>query len=672
MSLFFTPLQRNIIKALILVILTFGITFGSFAPQAHATIPTADVAVPALLGVDQAQQASQTSSSLLDTIKEFAIDTIAFTIAQILAQKLTQKLTNWANSGFDGNPFYVDDFGALFTDIATESFETVVSEASRGDNPFIRSIVRAGESTASLVNQGTNFEGIIGGDITDINDVYDNFTVGGWATNSALYEPANNIIGTALLVEQEKDNRTAKEEEKKKTELSGSILPQSTCLSSNVELYYRNNAVVISSLDFDGQGSSFKPSDYKEGVDGRQGKFFGDSTGTEGKSFVVKCLTSSTNTPSTAIEAQLSEAVTQPLKKTNIPDEFSELIAGTFSQLVTTFIDAGLRELTSSSTTTASSFSEPASPENEFGDDWVNAPFVVIDLDKELHGVTDLTTGDVIQKGALILTANEIDIINKMLAADNPSSIPKLQELFVELDNCMPGPDGPDEDWARRLEERFRQQKAYKKAQKSTGGDTAKAEAYADAESDYESALSSLIAEVEYKKRVSTETIPHIRDMYNIVDQFSVLRNMNSRLTTERSRLSQALGTLQDIDEEFSDPNVTEATLVQLRYRFSQLKTISAPSTIAGRENELASLEAMEDQVRDLIATCRTEVAEKKITDPAWGALYDSKELLCIAPQINQAWNQNAPSGHPAWKTSEIKCNDNWYSATLGDYTRYD
>ncbi|MCD8507813.1 MAG: hypothetical protein LRY42_00135 [Candidatus Pacebacteria bacterium] len=95
------------------------VLLASIAPQqSRAQLVVSDPGATGVLVLDQVQQANQTFTSIYDNLKEFALDALAFNLASMLSQQLTQQIINWANTGFDGNPFYVNDLGLYFQDIS--------------------------------------------------------------------------------------------------------------------------------------------------------------------------------------------------------------------------------------------------------------------------------------------------------------------------------------------------------------------------------------------------------------------------------------------------------------------------------------------------------------------------------------------------------------------------
>jgi hypothetical protein len=659
--------SKHALILVLIVCISFSVLF---TRKAHATLPVIDGASTALQGSDLALSSSQTSSAVLQQIKEFALDTIAFTIAQTLSQRLTQKLTSWANSGFDGNPFYIDDAGQTFQNIAQESYKLTVSDAQRSNSPFIRTIVQKTDGVNDLISQGVTLDDFLG---ENWEDSFTDFSVGGWAAQTAIGEPQNNIFGTSLLLEQQVKGLTSVEAEAQKVELQSSgFIPKKSCLQTNIEVYYKDKWVIITQLNFAGEGKDFKASDYPEtNVESLTAKYTENDIDsiTEGvtKSVPIKCIVNTTDTPAEVIQNQVSAAVGEPLARTKLPKEFSELIAGTFSQLVTTFVDAGLRELTSTNAN-QSSFSQPAGPEDEFGDDWTSAPFVTINLLAELDGVYELgpngnPVGDPIRPGAITLAEEELSIIQEMFTNEE-YGITRLQQLFVELDNCAPGPDGPGDDWRSRLESQLEKEKSYKKAMKKSMKDNDNGEEFANALASLEAELATLYPEIELQRRTAGETIPAQRAINSLLDQFDILKNMQNRLVTERSAVSQSLGNMIDIKSDYENPATTEQEKRDLRYRFSQIKQLPTEGTVAQRRNELTGLKAILNETLELKSTCEQQVAEKKQIDPVWGIKYDTKTLFCIADELNAAFNNEAPN---SGDNLSLECSD-YYDATLFDY----
>ena len=54
------------------------------------------------------------------TVKEYALDTIAYTIANIIIERMAASTLNWINTGFQGNPAFITNPGQYFTTMADQ------------------------------------------------------------------------------------------------------------------------------------------------------------------------------------------------------------------------------------------------------------------------------------------------------------------------------------------------------------------------------------------------------------------------------------------------------------------------------------------------------------------------------------------------------------------------
>ena len=116
-----------------ILILSIALSF-FFMPNpkpARALFGVADVAIvndPINLVENAATAIFSGVSAAADTItstgigalvlKDFSLDTIAWYIANLMLKEMSASVVDWINSGFEGNPAFVDDYGGFLSDIA--------------------------------------------------------------------------------------------------------------------------------------------------------------------------------------------------------------------------------------------------------------------------------------------------------------------------------------------------------------------------------------------------------------------------------------------------------------------------------------------------------------------------------------------------------------------------
>ena len=153
------------------------------------------------------------------------IASIGRLVAKMLLQKLTQSTVNWINSGYDGNPSFVQDPGKFFNNIAKKEILQFGVEITASGNPFAKDWMRnnalalknkfqdnaryslnemIATTTPSCLNKDT-------GKNTKCDEAFSkDFSVGGWDAWTAMTQvPANNPLGAKLMFDNEIQKRLA-------------------------------------------------------------------------------------------------------------------------------------------------------------------------------------------------------------------------------------------------------------------------------------------------------------------------------------------------------------------------------------------------------------------------------------------------------------------------------
>ena len=616
--------------------------------------------------------------NLLDMIKEYGLDAIPYNIAGMMAQQMTQKLTNWANSGFDGNPFYIDDVGGFFRDIARDQYEFVVQDALSGNNPYIRDIVRIDFNAVGGSGGGrqglARLQNTLSNADIDWDNAWRNLSAGSsgsgqsvssWDLLTQMHSGDANFIGAGLELAAQRSQRELEEAEAKTLELMGAnFLSDQTCLRTNIQTRYANTQ--FAGGGHTGPGSSFSAEDFSPGM---------TLTTVDDVPIQVECIGTMTDTPSDVISTQLTRAISEPLERTKLPNEFSELIAASFSQLVTGFIDAGARSITSNAGIPNLMDISPAGAidtilgeadsllqsgvnefNNQFGQvanqlpgntiDWANQPFISIDLIQELEG-TFLIDEDASSEGNIVYQTNSnnepialrpgaISLMEQELAVVSQIQqiIHDAQQNLYLLDRCLPGPGGPGDAWVDRLEEALERNSAYKRAQIRKNRDSNKGDRFAAAVDQVELVINIRKQDVEFARRnhdLNFRGLPDNLDFPNLnelilnLDQYDLLIQLSDRLTQDRARLSQGLQNLYQLRSEYtslsnqlSPENNTQEEeqeiqrdLAQLRHRYTQLVNVSTEQTLSQRKNSLIEVQTLITETGQAVRNCINMVAAK-------------------------------------------------------------
>lgn len=306
-------------------------------------------AIDELIKTRQAEETSKT--------REECFNGIAVTLAKNQLTSMTRYTMNWINTGFNGNPMYVQNITNL-----TNSIERNVLEKSYqqlGDSnkaypygsAFSRSMIK-GYNTGARKYGATNFLDSLTSDLAyfvtdkdsyfsgepdtrtalqraqDANNSFANdFSVGGWNGWLALTQrDQNNPLGFTMQTSQYLADRIAEQSQEKKDELyqNNGFLSQKKCVLW--ELYDENNEAVYDLHD------EIKTSVSKPSVDEYPNSI---------------CVKDEVVTPGSIIKDKLSTYVNSPERQLELADTINESLNSLFSALISKFQNQGLSSLSS-------------------------------------------------------------------------------------------------------------------------------------------------------------------------------------------------------------------------------------------------------------------------------------------------------------------------------------
>ena len=163
------------------------------------------------------------------------IDCMVRSLAKIAIQQITAQTVNWINSGFNGEPAFVQDFGKFFTDVADRAAGDVIqgSDLSFLCSPFqlqvriaiAQSYARRSSSAAA---QSCTLTDVVG---NVENFMSGTFSEGGWpGLISFTTVPTNNPFGAYASAQVVLNNRIAGDIELADRKISlGGFLAQEEC-----------------------------------------------------------------------------------------------------------------------------------------------------------------------------------------------------------------------------------------------------------------------------------------------------------------------------------------------------------------------------------------------------------------------------------------------------------
>lgn len=198
-------------------------------------------------------------------LKDQCFDGIAITLAKNQLTAMTRSMMNWVNSGYGGNPFFVQNMRNFTNNIERNVLETGIDIllAPKNQNPYASDFARSAITSRGLGSSSSNFLGTLQSDlgsfITDPKSYYTNgqldqamdtrdalerardanyafqndFSVGGWNAYLALTQrDQNNPLGFTMLASQYLADTQMQQVSDARDELAqnNGFLSQKTCI----------------------------------------------------------------------------------------------------------------------------------------------------------------------------------------------------------------------------------------------------------------------------------------------------------------------------------------------------------------------------------------------------------------------------------------------------------
>lgn len=271
---FFPIILKKVTTSALSTLLVVTIVFGTFGPGVFT----------------KKAEASDLGGSWALVTKEYTLDAIGFSIINMMLQQMSKSIVSWINSGFQGSPAFVQDFGGFMTGIADRVAGDYIwgSDLNFLCSPFKLDLRLALEiqykqtRNFAIQNQCTlsgavgNMEKFLSGD----------FLQGGWNGWFQLTQkPTNNPYGSMLLASEQFSWKLA-----------------------------------------NSKGQEAKLLDFGKGfLSVKQCKTIDDESGGH-----QKC---NTVTPGAAIESQLNSTLDSGRQRIQVADELNEIIAALFTQI---------------------------------------------------------------------------------------------------------------------------------------------------------------------------------------------------------------------------------------------------------------------------------------------------------------------------------------------------
>jgi hypothetical protein len=231
-----TTREKIVVGMLISMLLISGFALPNPRPAEaqFAVIDASNLAQTTISAVASGviQAATSLTSQLTNAlvIKEYVLDSIAYSLAKQLIRSLSTSIIRWANSGFQGNPSFITDFRGFLTDTADQAFGFFLEDLGLAGlcsylrQPLIRGIRlrfqepfrrRAACTLSELTRtiRTIDANGIISIQTVSVNAedfVSGNWYAGGWdGWYTLVTQPQNNPYGLYLAAADEGERRAA-------------------------------------------------------------------------------------------------------------------------------------------------------------------------------------------------------------------------------------------------------------------------------------------------------------------------------------------------------------------------------------------------------------------------------------------------------------------------------
>jgi hypothetical protein len=494
-----------------------------------ATFPITTLSVSPVVN-DPANLAVNIKSSISNAIttvqqgfiagKEYGLDAVAYMLAQKIQEKTGGALINKVTGALGSTSALVGDFNQYMNNLGITQNELILTgirdlsqNAAGGQNPFAGQIARSfvqnrGERTLqdtlknTLIDPTAATGGAVGQRIAKFANEQEFNTflqtgqvpegVDAYGALFGLYSnPVNTAIGSQITAISASSEAIRRATETARTELqSPGVLPGRRC---------RNEV----------------PLDARLGAESR-----------------TYCADWVTETPVGAINDTLNKALTGPIDRLNMSDEFSEMLGGVLNGMITKFTNRGLTALGGAVNNTVRRVIGGPEDTNQAndpitGNNRTDVPDRIIDLEVEIE------VG--LERSNEAFDALEEVLVFLMLTP----------ELTHKLDRCIPGPDF---GWEKRLDDYIDRQS------RKTERKAIKTNATGDAN---ENAINKLDAEVEEAKQsMKTALFNNGRNMPGATTMRFEVEKMEGKIALTKEYqdrqvvISRVRGTLENIKSQ--------------------------------------------------------------------------------------------------------------------------
>lgn len=259
-------------------------------------------------------------------------DWLATFAAKLVINQLTASIVNWINTGFEGNPTFIENTNEFLRDTADQATGLFIHEMKwdRICSPFATSLRLALEYNVPF---NKRMQCTLSQAVENIEAFQEDFSQGGWkAWLSMTTQPQNNIYGAYLMSLDEMESQKAKKVEQEKMELSwgGGTVSLKKCSGGQSQSdFCMNQCDGLGDEEFNQCHENCMEVEMSE-------KELCDVTGGALK----------TTTPGTLIADQIKLNLGTTLRQLEIADEVNESVSAIVNALISQLINQGLSSLT--------------------------------------------------------------------------------------------------------------------------------------------------------------------------------------------------------------------------------------------------------------------------------------------------------------------------------------
>lgn len=309
--------------------------------------------------------------------KEQCFDGIAITLAKNQLTAMTRSAMNWVNSGYGGNPFFVQNMQRLTTSLEQNVIETgidVLLDPGQ-QNPYARSFATTTINSRNILSSSSGFLGSLTSDlenfVTDPKSYYTNeqlngayntetalqrarstndafardFSLGGWNGWLALTQrEKNNPLGFNMVTSQylaDLQNQKVSQAKDEITQNNG-FMGQKECIKWQEYVKDENGEIVSKRKNVAGTGGNTGLAQMTELV-------FSNSKPSNG---LGQCVDWKITTPGSLIKDKVTNYINSPERQLELAKTINDSLNALFSILISKLEGGGLSGLSDSAVTT--------------------------------------------------------------------------------------------------------------------------------------------------------------------------------------------------------------------------------------------------------------------------------------------------------------------------------